>query len=249
MAPRKFQRLLTGTKPHDLRLLTGVTVTGRIIKDAKPVAGVAVGLTQKNRGGQTFLGPFQAGTDENGVFRIPNVPAEDNFVVYGQMNSFRALGAVGVKEIRTGASRSEATVGDLAVRPGHRLAGWVELSDVKPLPAGTRILLSREEAWDVQTAEVDEKGAFAFEGLPSERYSLSANVPGYHVSPKNASYDLLNTFQLLGVVPSDVERFRLLFEPGPPADRQGPLDRNEREEYTRRRSAPLTGAPQTNDGK
>src|SRR5262249_11044123 len=47
-APRKFHRLPTGDKPNDLVLFTGVTLTGRVVKDGKPLRGVAVGTAQKD---------------------------------------------------------------------------------------------------------------------------------------------------------------------------------------------------------
>jgi protocatechuate 3,4-dioxygenase beta subunit len=250
LAPRKFHKLRAGPKSNELRLTTGVTVTGRVVKNNKPVAGMAVGIVQKDRGAETFVGPFQAATDNRGVFRFSNVPPEDVFVLYGQMNSIRAHGAIAVKTVRTGPSRSEADVGDLALNPGHRLTGRVQLADGKLLPAETRVLLSRQEAWDSQTVEADEKGAFTFEGLPSEIYSLSTNVRGYHVSPQNASYDPLNRSSLLGVIASDIEGLRLLLEPGQPASRPTPrVQREELEEYIRRRSAPLRGAPEVDGGK
>jgi hypothetical protein len=100
------------------------------------------------------------------------------------------------------------------------------LADGKPVPAGTRVLLSREEAWDIQQAVVDKEGRFAFTGLPPEQYGLTVNVEGYHLSPKNASMDLLNDFQLLGVVREEPVGLRLLLEPGPRPERQHRSDAN-----------------------
>jgi hypothetical protein len=242
-APRKFNRLPAGPKSHDLTLLAGVTVTGRVVKDGRPLAGVAVGLAQKDRNVETFLGEFQGGTDGKGVFRIPNVPPADLFGLYGKMESLKARGALGLREVRTGASGAELDVGDLAVQPGFRLTGRVVLSDGKPVPAGTRLLLGREDAWDTQQAVAGPDGSFAFEGLPAERYSLSASVPGYHPSPKNASLDLLNGFGLLGAVRGDTEGLRLLLEPGPAPQGPRQFDQKLIEEHHRRKGAPLRGAP------
>src|SRR5262249_20375151 len=163
---------------------------------------------------ETFVGEFQNATDAKGVFRIPNVPPNDAFALYGLMDSLRSHGAVGVQVVRTGASGADVDAGDLAVRPGHRLTGRVVLSDGKPVPAGTRVVISRDEAWDGQQAVVGADGGFAFEGLPPERYSLSANVRGYQVSPKNASFDLLNQLSLEGMVQADITGLRLLLDPG-----------------------------------
>jgi hypothetical protein len=117
------------------------------------------------------------------------------------------------------------------------------LSDGKPVPAGTRVLISRQEAWDSQQALVEKDGSFAFTGLPPEQYGLSARAPGYHVSPTNASFDLLNPFGLLGTVRADISGLRLLCDTGEMPPRQPNWDKQRAEEYERRKNAPLRGVP------
>jgi hypothetical protein len=243
-APRRFKKLEAGPKPHDLTLFDGVTITGRLVKGGKPLAGVAVGAAQKERNVETFVGEFQAATDDKGVFQIRNVPAEDSLVLYGLMSSLGKHGAVGARAVRTGKSGSVSAVGDVEVKPGHKLSGRVALADGKPVPAGTRVMLSREEAWDSAQAVVDKEGRFSFAGLPPEQYSLTVNVKGYHLSPKNVSTDLLNGFRLLGVVREDIAGLRLLLEPGPEPEREQRSDAKFYEEYNRCRLAPLRGAPE-----
>ena len=82
LARRNFAKLPVG-QAHDLTVVAGVTVTGRLTKDGKPLPGAAVGLVQADRNTETFVGEYQAATDVKGVFRIPNVPPEDAFVLYG----------------------------------------------------------------------------------------------------------------------------------------------------------------------
>jgi hypothetical protein len=243
-APRKFKKLAAGAKPHELTLFEGVTIRGQLVKGGKPLAGVAVGAAQKDRNVETFVGDFQAATDEKGAFLIRNVPAEDALALYGQMSSLSAQGAVRAREVRTGKSGSVCDVGDLEVKAGHKLSGRVVLADGKPVSAGTRVLLSREEAWDSAQAVADKEGRFSFTGLPSETYSLTVNVKGYHLSPKNVSTDLLNGFSLLGVVREDISGLRLLLEPGPEPRRQDRSDAKFWEEYRQRRESPLRGAPE-----
>lgn len=204
---------------------------------------MAVGAAQKDRNAETFVSDFQAATDAQGVFQIRNVPSQDTLALYGLMSSLREHGAVGVREVRTGKNGSVADVGDLEVRAGHKLSGRVVLADGKVVPAGTRVLLGRDEAWDTQQAVVDKEGRFTLTGLPAERYSLSVNVRGYHLSPKNAGLDLLNGFQLVGIVREDIEELSLLLEPGPEPNRQPNFDAKSVEEYRRRREAPLRGTP------
>jgi hypothetical protein len=176
------------------------------------------------------------------VFTIPNVPPNDAFGLYGLMDGLKAHGAVAVRKVQTGASHTTVDVGDLAVQLGHRLSGTIVLADGKPVPAGTRVVISRDEAWDSQQTVADKDGGFTFTGLPAERYNLGASVRGYCVSPKNASFDLLNCSGLLGTVRGDVAGLRLLLEPGERAVPQQ-IDQKMLDEYQRRKDARLAGAP------
>jgi hypothetical protein len=243
-APGKFKKLVAGARPHDLTLVEGVTIRGRLVKGGKPLVGVALGAAQKDRNVESFVGDFQAATDAKGVFQVRNVPAESALALYGLLSSLSSHGAVGARDVRTGKSGSVSDVGDLEVTAGHTLSGRVVLADGRPVPVGTRALLSREEAWDSAQAVVDKEGRFSFTGLPSEQYSLSANVKGYHLSPRNVSTDLLNGFRLLGVVREDIHGLRLLLEPGPEPEKEPRSDAKFYEEYNRRRLGPLRGAPE-----
>jgi hypothetical protein len=244
LARRNFLKIPAGPKGHDLTLPVGVTVTGRLLKGGQPLRGVGVGLVQTDRGVEEFVGEYRAGTDGDGRFTIPNVPPDDAFTLYGLMDALKAHGAVAARPAKTGASGTEVEVGDVAVTPGHRLSGRVILADGKPVPEGTRVLLSREEAWDSQQAVADKDGRFEFTGLPAERVNLYATVRGYRVSPKNASYELLNRTGLSGRVTGDINGLRLLLEPGDRPTPSGQFDRQSYEEYKRRREAPLRGAPE-----
>jgi hypothetical protein len=241
-ARRTFNNLPTD-RPHDLTLVTGVTVTGRVLRDGKPLPGGAVGLVQQNRGVEAFVGEYKAAADANGVFRIPNVVPDEKLFAYGLMDSLKGHGAIRVRPVRTRDTGTELDLGDVTIEPGYRLSGRVVLSDAKAVPAGTRVIISRDQAWDSQQTVVAKDGTFSFEGLPAEEYNLSANIRGYHVSPKNLSLDLMNPFGLLGTVRENTTGLKLLYEPGEGNREDEPWSDKRYEEYKRRREAPLRGAP------
>jgi len=102
-------------------------------------------------------------------------------------------------------------------------------------------VLSREEAWDAQTTEVGADGSFAFEGLPTELYSLSSRIPGYVLSPENGSYDFLNRVGLLGRLDGNVQDLVLIFDPGLETRESPKFDKGLFERYEALRKAPLRG--------
>jgi peroxiredoxin len=100
------------------------------------------------------------------------------------------------------------------IEPAYTLAGVVKLTDGKPLPEKTRVMLGREKAWDNQQVEADEQGRFRFEGVPAEGVSLNVRVKDYRLSEKNASIDPLNTMALIGTIVGDKKDLVVELEPG-----------------------------------
>jgi hypothetical protein len=242
LAPLRTKPLAAGRMVHTVTLGPGVTVTGRVTKDGRPLADVRMGMVQVDRGVEGFLGHFEFGTDSDGRFAFANVPPWQSWHVYGFMDSLKEYGAIPYRVLETRAHGSTLDLGDIEVRPGYRLTGRLVLSDGKPVPPETRVLASRWEAWDSQTATVGPDGRFSFTGLPAEELRLSTNVRGYHASPKNASFDLLNRLGLLGTVKGDVDDLPLLLEPGPRPEIGVPrLSGEDRAEIQRRRDGPLRG--------
>lgn len=208
--------LSTGPAPQRLRLIYGAGVTVRVLKDGKPLPGVEVGMAQVDRS-ESFVGEYTLGTDESGRATFANIPIGHPCFVYGKMQSLAGLGAVAVKQIEVGGADLERhDAGDLIVEPGLTLSGRVVLADGKPVPAKTRLLISREQAWDVMNVELDDQGRFTVTNLPAEdRYSLSVRIRGYHTALKNLSIDQLNGGSLRGDIRQDIRDLQFLLEPGP----------------------------------
>jgi hypothetical protein len=196
-----------------LALATGATVRGRVVQGGQPAGGVVVGLKQASQSADTFLGARQVATDPSGRFAFENVAPNDSYAVYGLMGSLGDRGAIAARELPVGDDNSEVEAGDLAIEPARRLAGRVVLSDGRPVPEGSRLLLAREEAWDTLAAPLDPQGRFSLSGLPPERFSLTVGVLGYKLSARNESVDPLNSFRMVGYVDEDIDDLTILLEP------------------------------------
>ncbi len=214
VAPRIVRGRKPEANPHTIKMTAGVTITGRMVRDGKPVAGAAAGLVQSSRSSDSFLGDTSIGTDENGRFTFLNVHPDEDYFVYGIMGSIKDDGAVAVLRVHSGADGATTDAGDLPVVRGHRVKGRVLLSDGKAIPPKTRLMFSREDAWDTLRVELDAEGRFDVSGLPTEKYSLNVSLRGYRISSKNHSVDPQISSQLVGTIDQDIDSLKILMEPG-----------------------------------
>jgi hypothetical protein len=217
-APRIVELLPAGAA-HDIVLGYGVGIHGRLVKDGIPAAGIAVGLVQVDQSAGRFLGHREIGTDANGEFEFLHVAPNEAYYLYTLMSSSGMSasdkwGALPIHEVPAGSDASEVALGELQLGPAHRLAGRVVLSDGKPLPPGTRLMLTREQAWDHQSATLDEEGRFDFAGVPEEAMRLIIRVPGYRLSPKRNRFQQTNG-GLATFVDKDRLDVEIVLEPDP----------------------------------
>ena len=232
LAKKKFELIASAGKANRLQLSEGATVRGRVVDHGQAVVGVNVGLAQVDRG-MNFLGAVEIGADEHGEFLFANVSANDDYYVYGIMSTLGGRGGISEHRIHVGGDGNETSVGDLAVEPAFRISGRIVLSDGKPLPTHTRVLLSREAAWDSQLIEADAEGAFTARGIPSGIISIYATVTGYRPSQKNKSLERLNGSSLKGLIEKDLDGLLILMEPGKIERSQWPRSPAEQRTLTR----------------
>ena len=206
-------RIVPGRKPEanpqTIKMTAGSTLTGRLIRDGKPYSGAAVGLVQVNRNSETFLGDTAIGTDEKGRFTFLNAHPDEDYFVYGLMASFKDGDAVAAHRLRAGGEGTTTDAGDLPVVKGHRVKGQVLLADGKAIPPKTRVLLSRQEAWDSVRVELDPSGRFEISGLPTEKYSVNVSLEGYRLSSKNHSIDSQSAFRMVGTIDRDIDTLKI----------------------------------------
>jgi beta-lactamase regulating signal transducer with metallopeptidase domain len=207
-APRNAIDLAAGTGVREVVLSEGASLSGRVLRDGKPLKNFKLGVVSTTRIAQFFAGPFEIGTTADGRFTFANLPPEVNYFVYGLMESQGALGALPVRLFRSGKDGSMTDLGNLAVAPGYRLAGRVVSAGNKPLPPTSRLVIERGKAWDRVVINLPSDGRFAVSNFPAESYSLRPIVPGYRPSPDNASPDPLGPFLY-----QDMTNLTVLLEP------------------------------------
>jgi uncharacterized GH25 family protein len=213
-------------KAHLIRLKEGVTVTGQLLNNGQPLASASISMSTEERSSEVFMRGFDVATDADGRFRLPNIPANNRFMLYTKMKEMQELGvALAPQRVATGADGTAVDLGELKAGPAYTLRGRVVTAGGEPLPNRTRIGLSLEDAWDNQETRADDEGRFEFLGLPAESVSLSIRVTGYRISAKNPSKDWLNEGLIVGRLSGNMEDFIIHLERGPRFGRgDGPPD-------------------------
>ena len=101
-------------KAHLIRMSEGVAVTGRLLNNGKPVAGASISMNTEDRSSEVFMRGFDVATDLEGRFSLPNIPANNRFVLYTKMKEMQELGiALASQKVSTGADGSTVNLGDL----------------------------------------------------------------------------------------------------------------------------------------
>jgi len=235
-----FQHLVSGGKVHELKLTEGASVKGRLVKEGKPVPGVEIGICGADRNAETYVGDFTVGTDNEGRFLLVNLPPRQSYFLYARMSSLGDKGAVPARRVQVNEDGSVLDAGELSIVEGFKLEGQVRLTDGKPVPPKTRVMISRDEAWDSAQTVVDEQDRFRFVGVPAESISLSTRVKGYHLSGRNRSLEA-NAFGLVGMIKRDKTDLIVEFTPGENTQRAS--------EYVDLRQEPLIGAEASKERK
>jgi hypothetical protein len=205
LARTTFAKVAPGGARRDFVLPLGAALVGRAVRDGKPVKGINVGVASVDRSMGNFTGDFVAGTDESGLFVFPSLPADRDYQFYGVMDSLRGIGALPARVIHVGREGSRTDLGLLSLKPGWRVTGEVRVANAKTLPAGSRLILGREGAWDFSVIDLPADGRFDLPNVPGEAVSLSVGMAGYRAAASPPE---------LGRLTSDRTGLLFLMEPG-----------------------------------
>ena len=217
---------VAGGKPVEFVVVRGAAVKGRVLRDGNPMQDVTIGLVSVDRSMGNFTGEFLIGTTESGSFVLPNIPPNREYYLYGTMGSLKG-GTLPAKRIKVGADNSVFEAGTLTVTPGLHLSGEVKLASNEPIPPGTKVVVSLDEAWDSAVAPAAPDGHFEFTNLPPGKVTVSTRIEGFRLSRLNPSLDQLNPSSLTGKLVSDRTNFVILLERGTslPSDYSNTEDR------------------------
>lgn len=209
---QRFEEMACGEHQNELPLMEGATLTGRVVHEGNPVAGVGVGITGVDP--QISTGYHDALTDAEGRFVIGRVYPNVRLYVFTEMDTLAGQNLAAPRRVVTSCpDRETIDVGDLQLQMAYRLEGQLVLSDGRPVPPNTAVTFHRHWIGDWQSTLVDQDGKFSFAGVPAELIELRTSLDGYRLSTQNYSLDPFMKRSLVGRIDGDTEVL-ILLEPG-----------------------------------
>jgi RNA polymerase sigma factor (sigma-70 family) len=202
----------------------GVTVTGRVFREARPVAGATVELRLVERPPSFPDQTIETKTDEQGAFHFRHVLPETEFWASVKLGTLEGHGTVIPARFETTEEGSTFDVGELKVERGRTLAGRVVCADGKVAPHDAAVVANCPNAAGSLQQRLSTGGRFEFKGLPEGPVSISVLFPGtpaaagYRISPRNKCRNPRQPGQLSGHLDHDITDLTILLEPGQAAE-------------------------------
>jgi Tol biopolymer transport system component len=181
LAPH-IERMLAPGQSRRIPLIEGATITGHVMRDGKPLAGARVGFVQTNRASSDFLGHFEIGTNDDGLFVMTNMGPNLTYTVYTPMEAL-SRGVAAPKTVNVGDDKASTDAGTLVVGPGRRIAGRIVVPERASIPPHTQIVVLADGGGDARSVEVRGDGTFSFDGVPEGATQLSMRIPGLKLTP------------------------------------------------------------------
>jgi len=159
------------------------------VQAGKPVGNAEILI--QNFGAESGSSEWRsfARTDGEGRFAFAHLPPNRSFSLYATMESLAGRGAVSRQQGQVHENGSTNDFGDLNLAPAFTVGGRIRLSDGKPIPAKSRLRLTRTTmagVLDSLSLSLDEDGSFRFAGVPAEPVALYLRIPGYQLTPRDA---------------------------------------------------------------
>jgi len=174
----------TGSDRKTITVTEGTTVVGRLVDPGgKPVANAEIALEPYGVDSGRSIGTIRIGTREDGTFSFSNVPPGRVWALFPTMESLTPKQLAGqLVPIEPREDGQTLDVGEVRLRPAHRVRGRIIVSDGKPLPPDVHLtLLLGNYGFDSQVGDVSPDGHFEFKGLPKGVVKLLPGVKGYEL--------------------------------------------------------------------
>jgi hypothetical protein len=202
-APQLFD---LDSREHQIPMQLGASVLGRLMFEGQPIKNRSVGIVQRDRSVELFVGERVLATDHTGSFQFTDLQPNQSYVLYtlcepsqpvaGTEALSRNPPALKTRSLVTADVGGVTQLGDLELEPGLTLSGKVTFPADSKAPEEVKLRLSRDPAWDWYETFLSDSGEFKIYGLPPEVYKLSIQATGFEIDASRMRYQTTGPSEL-----------------------------------------------------
>jgi len=170
---------------HEITLVKGAALQGRLLHDGKPVVNAEIRLNQCGIGSDCWFWVGATVTDDQGRFLFAHMPPGQTYSICGSWDLPAIAGAVPQTAVQIGENGSTNDIGDLILQPVSEVTGRIRLSDGKPIPSNSHYFLSDAAMGNSPQSSLGSDGSFQFAAVPGDKVSIFLRVAGYQLTPRD----------------------------------------------------------------
>jgi uncharacterized GH25 family protein len=165
-----------------VQLGPGASLRGRLMFEDSPLAGIEMGIVQRDRTLGNPVTPTQVSTDEAGYFQFDHLPPDMEYNLYTHTGQ-EARGVLPVSLVEIPGHAMRADLGDIPTQAPHRLTITVRTEDGSLLPAESSVYIGRSDAWEGTRLDLAREplASIRLKDVGSELFFVLPRVPGYTV--------------------------------------------------------------------
>lgn len=186
LATGLFEGWKSGSETHELALIEGASVHGRLLHAQRPVADAELILDRFGAESGSWAWTSTTLTDNEGRFSFDHLPTNRTCRFRGTTGALGDLGAVPTETVSVGADNSTNDIGDLNLDPTFDVSGQIRLSDGKPVPAGSLLYFGNFGIGMSSSFPINGDGSFRLTGFPAGTLTVYLRVRGYELAPRDA---------------------------------------------------------------
>lgn len=175
----RVYQIIPGAQTSDIELPTGASVTGTLMRNGMPVAGMSVAVAQTDRrigmDRGVFVQAIHAVTAEDGTFRFEYLPPDQQYCIYsvvGEAKRSQSRYVLPTRVFNAPSSEQTLEIGTLEVTDPVAIRGSISLARGHAQPEQLKLRINRKLAWDLISFPVEIDGTFSLAGLPPEAYEI-----------------------------------------------------------------------------
>jgi hypothetical protein len=178
--------LMGYAKPlHQIKLIKGAALQGRLVQAGRPVANAEIRINRCGAGSDCWFWGDTVLTDDMGRFSFAHQPPNQSWIICGSWDLPAKAGMVPQTSVKIGEDGSTNDIGDLNLQSVSKVAGRIQLSDGKPVPANSHYFLSDAAMGSSSPSLLGADGSFQFVAVPGDKVSIFLRVAGYQLTPRD----------------------------------------------------------------